>query len=191
MVLEEEKLYRNLKKCTFFTNEVTFLGYIKTAHDIKVDESKVEAIQSWRTPKSIHDVQSFHGLAVFYRRFIRNFSTIIAPMTEMIKCSSFKWTPKAQEAFEEIKSKLTQAAVLSLPYFDKAFKVECDASEVGIGGVFTQEGKPLAFFNEKLFYSRWKYSMYDKEFYAIVRCLEHGVTTWSLVSLFCIRTMRP
>lgn len=65
-VLEEEKLYGNLKKCIFFTNEVTFLGYIVTTHNIRVDESKVEAIRSWPIPKSIYDVRSFHGLASFY-----------------------------------------------------------------------------------------------------------------------------
>jgi hypothetical protein len=172
-VLEREKLFGNLKKCTFFTNEVTFLGYIVTAHGIKVDESKVEVIRSWPTPKSIHDVRSFHGLASFYRRFIRNFSSIMAPMTEVIKGSSFQWNSKAQSAFEEIKSKLTQAPVLALPCFDKVFEVECDASGVGIGGVLTQEGRPLAFFSEKLCDSRRKYSTYDKEFYAIIRSLEH------------------
>ena len=59
----------------------------------------------------------------------------MVPMTEVIKGSSFHWTPRAQEAFEEVKVKLTQAAVLALPYFDKVFEVECDASGVGIGGV--------------------------------------------------------
>jgi len=94
-------------------------------------------------------------------------------MTEILKGSSFHWNPKPQAAFEEIKFKLTQAPVLALPNFDKIFDVECDASEVGIGGVVTQEGRPIAFFSEKLDDAKRKYSTYDKEFYAIVRCLEH------------------
>ena len=97
MVLEKEKLYGNLKKCTFSPNEVTFLGNIATVHGIKIDESKVEAIWSWTTPRSIHDAWSFHGLASFYRRFIRNFSTIMAPTTEVINGSTFKWTPKLKK----------------------------------------------------------------------------------------------
>jgi len=75
-------------------------------------------------------------------------------MTEVIKGTSFVCTPKAQSAFEEIKVRLTQAPVLSLPCFSQVFEVECDASGVGIGGILTCEGKPLAFFNEKLCDSR-------------------------------------
>jgi len=72
-VLEHEQLYGNLKKCTFFTQEVTFLGYIVSKEGIKVDEGKIEAIQSWPQLKSIHDVRSFHGLASFYGRFFKKF----------------------------------------------------------------------------------------------------------------------
>ena len=75
----------------------------------------------------------------------------MVPMTKVIKRSSFQWNAKAQQAFEEIKQKLTQASALALPCIEKVFKVECDASKVGIGGVLTQEGKPLAFLSEKLY----------------------------------------
>jgi len=124
MVLEREKLYRNLKKCPFFTNKVTVLGYIVTTKGIEADKAKVEAIRSWPTLKSIHDVHSFHELASFYQHFIRNFSTITTAMTEVLKGTSFSWTPKAQVAFEDIKDKHTQAPVLALLCFDKVFKVE-------------------------------------------------------------------
>ena len=156
-----------------FHFKVTFLRYIVTAEGIEADEAKIESIRNWPTPQSMHDVRSFHGLTSFYRRCIHNFCTIIVPMTEVLKGTSFRWIPKAQTAFEEVKTMLMQAPVLVLPCFDKVFKVECDASAISIGGVLTQEGRPLAFFSEKLYDSRRKYSTYDKEFYAIIRCLEY------------------
>jgi len=74
----------------------------------------------------------------------------MASMTEVIKGTLFIWTPKAQFVFEEVKNRLTQAPVLALLCFKKVFEVECDASRVGIGGVLIQEGKPLAFFSDRL-----------------------------------------
>ena len=74
---------------------ITIWGGIVTANGIQEDVDKMQTIMNWLLPKSIHDVRSFYGLALFYKRFIKNFSTIIEPMTEVIEGTSFQWNYKA------------------------------------------------------------------------------------------------
>ena len=84
-ILRKEKLYANLKKCSFCIDKVVFLGYIVSAKGIEADEENVKAIKEWPTPKSITEVRSFHGLASFYCRFVKDFSTLATPLTEIVK----------------------------------------------------------------------------------------------------------
>ncbi|KAJ0836005.1 putative nucleotidyltransferase, Ribonuclease H [Helianthus annuus] len=94
-------------------------------------------------------------------------------MIEVTKSKHFAWTPQAQSAFDELKRLLSSTPVLALPCFTEVFEVECDASGVGIGAILSQLGRPVAYFSEKLNDAKKRYSTYDKEFYAIVRALQH------------------
>ncbi|XP_019105477.2 uncharacterized mitochondrial protein AtMg00860-like [Beta vulgaris subsp. vulgaris] len=157
-----------MEKCEFFTPSVSTLGFIISKDGIAMDEAKVEAIKPWPTRKNVTEVRCFHGLASLYRRFIKDFSTLLAPLTECIKKESFTWTPATQGAFKALKNKLSEAPILAIPDLNQVFEVECDASGVGIEAVLTQGVRRTAYFSEKLNNSRINYITYDKESYAMV-----------------------
>jgi hypothetical protein len=129
-VFPDSKLYGNLEKCMFCKDEVIFLGYVVSKNGVEVDTSKIEAIQNWPTPMNVSQVRSFHGLAGFYRRFVKDFSTIVAPLNELIK--------KVLNLYGAQPKIMLLMNLLALPDFNKQFEIECDASGIGIGGVLMQ-----------------------------------------------------
>ena len=173
--LRNESLYINRAKCSFVSDRTNFLGFIVTKDGITVDESKITAIRDWPTPTTPTQVRSFLGLAGFYRRFVRDFSTLAAPLHGLTKKATVvKWLPSHEAAFRALKEALYSAPVLQLPDFTKFFEVECDTSDLGVGAVLHQNKRPIAFFSEKFSVPQLNYPTYDKELYALIRALQ----TW-------------
>ncbi len=135
--LRENKLYAKLEKCEFGVTEVDLLGHRITQEGLKMDDHKVKAIVDWEPPKSVPALRSFWGLASYYRKFIKNFAKIAAPLTNLLKKSAvtYEWEEACDETFETLKGILVKALVLKLPDFDKDFEIHFDASEFVIGRV--------------------------------------------------------
>ncbi|GJZ43927.1 putative nucleotidyltransferase, ribonuclease H [Tanacetum coccineum] len=175
-LLWKDSFYAATKKCVFMTPKVLFLGYVVSGDGIQVDESNSESASCSRVVQlqlPLTEVRVFHGLASFYRRFIPNFSSIMAPLTDCMKGKSFVWTEEAELAFQDVKEKLTTTPILILPDFSKVFKLHIDASMVAIGGVLSQDGRPVTYFSEKLTELKSRYTTYDLEFYAVVQAVKH------------------
>jgi hypothetical protein len=144
--LRDHKLYAKLSKCEFWLKQVAFLGHVVSKGGISVDPSKVQDVLSWKTPTSVSDIQSFLGLAEYYRRFFEGFSTISKPMTELLeKDKQFNWTPTCESSFQELKKRLTTAPVLVMSNMKKPFSIYCDASGLGLGCVLMQDGRVVAY----------------------------------------------
>lgn len=130
-------------------------------------------MQQWPVPQSVKDSRSFLGLAGYYRRFVKHFSIIARPLTDLLKKGTpFHWTDQQAQSFAALKSALTSAPVLVLPDFKKPFCIETDASGTGVGVVLMQGGRPLAFLSKTLGPRSQGLSTYEKEYIAILLALD-------------------
>lgn len=177
--LSEANLTVNLTKSEFCKAEVTYLGHIVGQGKVKPLDAKIEGIQAFPVPKDRKAIQRFLGMAGYYRKFCKNFSTIAQPLTTLLqKNVKFSWTDTCQESFEKIKSLLTSHPILAAPNFEKVFKLMVDASDIGIGSVLIQEDDdgidhPVCFFSKKLTKYQKGYSTIEKECLGLLMSLQH------------------
>ena len=167
------------KKCDFAKPEVRYLGYVLGRGLIKPQKEKVQAIQDCPQPQTQKDVRSFLGLVGWYRRFVADFSTRAAPLSDLTRksgSSRLQWGAEQERAFSDLKGALCQGPVLQSPDFDKPFTVQTDASGIGLGAVLLQgEGadqRPVAFISRKLFPRETRYAAVELECLAIKWALD-------------------
>ncbi|KAL9563874.1 hypothetical protein ACKAV7_011909 [Fusarium commune] len=181
LVLEKLRaagLYTNPAKCEFLVKETKFLGLIMGQEGIRMDPAKVETVKNWKTPTCLTDVQAFIGFRNFYRRFIRDFSKLTAPLNRLTKKDvPFVWDGACEKAFLKLKEAFTTAPILRPFDWTRDVILETDASDYVSAGVLSQyddEGRlhPVAFFSKKHTATECNYEIYDKELMAIIRCFE-------------------
>ncbi|KAL0199954.1 hypothetical protein M9458_003141, partial [Cirrhinus mrigala] len=174
------KLYAKLPKYEFHQTKISFLGYVISNEGVTMDDKKVSAVVNWPKPRTIKDLQRFLGFANFYRRFIRNFSQIAAPLTSMTRRGpkTLYWTPESNQAFQNLKDRFTTAPILRHPDPEREFVVEVDASNSGIGAILSQRHGnppklfPCAFYSRKLTSAEHNYDVGDHELLALKAALE-------------------
>ena len=138
-MLSEKKLYTKFSKCEFWLDSVTFLGHVFSKDGVMVDPFMIEVVKSLERPTYVTEVRSFVGLASYYRRFVKGFSSVASKRTNLTKKSvPFVWSDECEEIFQKLKTLLTTAPILTLPVEGKNFIVYCEASYTGLGAVLMQ-----------------------------------------------------
>ncbi len=167
------------EKCVFHAQSVPFLGYIVSVEGMRMDPDKIQAVVDWPTPYSRKALQRFLGFADFYRRFIRSFSQLAAPLTSLTSIKTlFRWSSAAEAAFTKLKGCFVSAPILIAPDPSRQFVVEVDASEVGVGAILSQRSSsddkmhPCAYFSHRLSPTERNYDIGNRELLAVKLALE-------------------
>uniref|UniRef100_A0A388K617 Reverse transcriptase domain-containing protein n=1 Tax=Chara braunii TaxID=69332 RepID=A0A388K617_CHABU len=187
-LLRQHKFKINGEKCEFGRTRVLYLGHEISAEGLKPDDAKVASIRDWPRPQSVTEMRSFLGITGYYRNFVKNYSIVVAPLTDLTHLDTpWEWTDRCEAAFRHLKHALTHHEVLKLPDPNKPFIVTMDASQFGIGAVLAQqEGKklrPVEYTSKKMPSQKLAKSTYEKELYAIYKAhpLE-ALPPWEIVS---------
>jgi len=171
--LRAKKLFIKMSKCEFLTDSVEFLGHHIGAKGLSVSPDKIEAVRSWPPPKNETEVRSFLGLANFYRRFVKDYSSIALPLSELTKHEvKFVWDEPQRTAFTKLKAALSSAPILIVPNPDLPFTLNCDASKFAVGSTLQQDHgnglQPVGYRSRKLTPAERNYDVRETEFLAFV-----------------------
>ena len=173
--LDDFGIQINMKKSSFGKNRVVYCGYLIQEGKITVDPSKIRVVKDWPTPQNSTDVRSFLGFIGYYRRLIKDYGTLSAPLHNVTAKDSFKWTDLEQQCFEQLKDAMTSSPVLRCPDEQLMFHIWPDASPWAVGGVLTQDDgnghQPVAYEYHKLSRAELNYPHHEKEILAMLHCL--------------------
>jgi hypothetical protein len=156
-------------KCEIGMTEVLYLEHIIGVKGVQVQ--KIQAILDWPSPKTLTEIKGSLGICNYYKRFVKGFSQLCAPLTDLTRKGAFKWSIEAQSTFDTMKKVMSTCPVLSLPDFSQPFILECDASGEGVGVVLMQNRHPIAYESRKLRGPELFFTIYDKEMLAIMHAL--------------------
>ena len=177
--LRRAGLVVNLRKSEFAKATVVYLGH-KVGHgSISPKDSNVKAILELTAPRDRRGIRKFLGMIGYYRRFIRNFSVIASPLTNLLrKQVKFVWNKECEKSFNALKAVIINYPILRSPDFSRSFELYIDASDLGVGAMLTQESKegskhPVAYFSRKLTGAQKKYSTVEKETLGLILALQH------------------
>eukprot|EP00731_Ephydatia_muelleri_P010420 Em0005g1006a len=177
--LQDAGLKLKTEKCKFVQKAVKYLGHVVSAEGICPDPAKTEVVVSYPVPTSAKEVKQFMGLCNYYRRFVKDYSKIAAPLFKLLSKENakfFAWNSASQNAFEELKSRLVSPPILAYPDFKQPFLLHTDASDAAIGAVLSQvQGgteRVIAYWSRKLQKAERNYSTTEREALAVVASLK-------------------
>jgi hypothetical protein len=175
--LQKHNLKIKIEKCKFAQETISYLSHTISYGNISPSSAKVDRLLQFKSPLTARQIHSFLGLASYYRRFVKNFASLVSPLLRAAQEKYITWTQECQVAYELVLNLLTNEPILKLPRFIQPFVLETDACNYGVGAVLAQlrdaYWHPVAYFSKHLSKQERNYSTSEKELFAIVLAMEH------------------
>ena len=125
--MHDQYLFVKLSKCEFSLTKLLYIGHVIGQDGVMVDMEKIRAILEWPRTKSLIELRGFIGICTYYRKFVKGFSQLTSPLTDLTKKDAFQWQEGAEKSFQRMKEVISNCHILALPDFSKPFVLECDA----------------------------------------------------------------